>query len=255
VPAAIADNDKNQIGRVVCGQGGYETSGTGVRCKLCPDFTGNGGSDEGLEIEAMIRGRFTSAESPGEWMLDTQGCEAHFQGFGGALLLAPTEQEPAAANDKPTPGPLGMVFYKPGYRLNDCLPFGTDAARTLLVCNEYDMAQGEIIGHVSAMEISRRGITRWRLFRWYDNSGTDSAEVLAVIPTSMHRMELEDGEPGLQIKLEIVETGRKAYEKAPEAPGKSVNLLFRRQGQRFFATEKTQARLEEIGKLTRRVLE
>jgi hypothetical protein len=117
------------------------------------------------------------------------------------------------------------------------------------------MAQGEVIGHVSAMEISRRGITRWRLFRWYDNSSTELTEVLSVIPTGIRRMELDTGKPGLQIELKIVATGRDAYEKAPEAPGRTVNLLFRRQGQRFFATEKTQTRLNEIGDLTRKVLE
>ena len=264
-PSAMLDSEIKQIGRVVCDEGGYETTAVGLRCKVCPKFTGNAGSDEGLEIGPAVRGRFTTNKAEGQWILDTNGCEAHVQNYGGAILLGPNERKqfvgtPAVAlgnrlTPKPAAGPLAVLFYRPGYRLNDCLPFAGHDNRTLLVCNEFDVAQGEIIGHVSSMEISRRGISRWRLLRWYDNSDTDMPEVLSITPTGMHPVELDNGQPGLRIKLKVVEFERQAYQQATEMPGKSVNLIFRRQGQRFFATEKTQARLETIGMLTRKKLE
>jgi len=263
-PKTLTASERQQIGHLVCGKDGYETSDAGVNCKACPSFTGNEGSDDRLEIESMIRGRFTSAESTGEWLLDTQGCEAHYDAFGGALLLAPPVRRSFAGSPalalgrtlaaKPPSGPLERIFYKPGFRLNDCLSFGGENARTLLVCNEHDLAHGEVVGHVSVMEVSRRGITRWRLVRWYDNSGTDMPHVVSVTPRGMRRVEPEPGQAALQIKFEIVETDRETYEKAPEARGRVVNLLFRRQGQRLFATEKTRTRLQEIADLTRKML-
>lgn len=261
----MSDVDKNLIGRVVCGEVGYEATGIGVRCNICPKFTGNAGSDEGLEILHMIRGHFSAAKAESEWMLDTDGCEAHFESFGGAIMLGPADLKPllgapavapgSGLTAKPAAGSLAVVFYRPGYRLNDCLAFGGDNARTLLVCNETDMAQGEVIGHISAVEISRRGITRWRLLRWYDNSAADTLEVVSIVPTGMRRVEPDNGQPALQVNMKFVEATRDAYEKDPESPGKTINLVFRRQDQRFFATGETQAHLEAIGNLTRRILE
>ena len=262
---AMAQADRRLIGQAVCGEGQFATTDDGVRCRICPKFTGNAGSDEGMEIVHANRGRFTSAKAEGEWLLDTQGCEAHYASFGGAILLSHAAPKavlgmPAVAlgsrlSGKPAGGPLAMVFYKPGFRVDDCLVWEGGETRALLVCNEADMAQGEVIGHISAMEVSRRGITRWRMLRWYDNSGSDLPEILSVVPGGMRRMELDDGQPGLQIKVKILEASREAHDKGSAPVARSVSLLFRRKGQRFFATKKTQAHLQEIGALTRKMLE
>ena len=261
----IAQADKHPIGRTVCGEGQFETTAAGVRCRVCPGFTGNAGSDEGLEIVHANRGRFTSARAEGEWLLDTQGCEAHYASFGGAILLShaapktvlgmPAVTLGSRLSSKPAGGPLTLAFYKPGFRVDDCLVWDDGETRTQLVCNEADMAQGEVIGHISAMEVSRRGITRWRLLRWYDNSGSDLPEILSLVPGGMRRMEFDDGQPGLQIKVKILEASREAFAKGHAPVAKSVSLLFRRKAQRFFATRKTQAHLQEIGALTRKMLE
>lgn len=263
--SAMSDGDRSLIGRSVCGEGKFEVAGKGVRCRICPKFTADSGSDEGFEIGQIVRGRFTAVGAVGEWLLDTKGCETHFKNVGGTILLAADERKhllgtPAMVagfmlSAKRAAGPMTVVFYKPGYRLDDCLAFGGDDARTLLVCNETDTAQGEVIGYISAMEISRRGITRWRLLHWYDNMGTDMAEIVSVVPTGMRRVELDEGQPALQIMVKIVETTREAQEEGQTPPGKSVKLMFRRKGQRFFATAKTQQYLEQFGVLTRKMLE
>lgn len=265
-PAPIPSNEyRKQIGQLVCGEDGFELSDEGVRCKVCPKFTGNPGSKEGLHIVHSMRGRFSSAQTEDEWLLDTEGCEAHYESFGGAILLSHTAPKtffsmPAVGLGsslvvKPSAGPLALAFYKPGFRLNDCLPWIGKDDRTLLVCNEADVAQGEIIGHISSMEISRRGITRWRLLRWYDNSGSDLPQVVSVAPAGIRRIEQEDGQSVLQIKLKIFEIPREDYEKGTEPAAKQIGFLFKRKGQRFFPTKKTQEHLEEISLLTRKMLE
>lgn len=248
--APVAERQLREFGRQVCGEPGYELVDSGLRCKRCPPFTGESDSDEGLAIVAFNRGRFTGAGPRDEWLLDTQGCEAHFENFGGAMLLGAPE------TGSPTPAaPLEVVYYRPGYRLNDCVPFDNGEAHTLLVCNEYDITQGEIVGFISAMEVTRRDITRWRLLRWYDNTGTEMARVVSIAPQLMERAKLDGGEVGLRIQLRLVDTDRAGYERASEPQGKTIDLLFQRQGQRFFATRETQSRLSAIGELSRALLD
>ncbi len=261
----VADADKSLIGRLVCGEGQFDITEKGARCRACPGFTSGAGSDEGLEIGRMLRGRFTAAAAEGEWILDTDGCEAHFTGFGGAMLLSSALRKPVAATPeaalgyrliaRPSPGSLTLAWYRPGFRLNDCLLFDGEKRRAQLVCNEVGMAQGEAVGHISAMEISRRGINRWRLLRWYDNSGTSQEQVVSVVPTPMRRVEMKDGLAGLQIQVNVLETTRELYEAEPETAGNPVTLEFKRKGQRFFATKQTQEQVERIGRLTRKKLE
>lgn len=265
-PAPIPSSQhREQIGQLVCGKSGFELSTEGVRCKVCPKFTGNPGSKEGLHIVHFLRGRLTSTGTENEWLLDTEGCEAHYASFGGAILLSHTTPKTVFTMPsvglgtslvvKPTAGPLALAYYKPGFRVNDCLPWIGKDDRTLLVCNEADLAQGEIIGHISSMEISRRGITRWRLLRWYDNSSSDLPQIVSVLPVGMRRIEQEDGTLGLQIKLKFFETSREVYEKGTEPAAEQMSLFFKRKGQRFFAPKKTQEQLKEIGELTRKMLE
>ncbi len=246
-----------RIAQLVCGELGYKIDAAEIQCNGCPAFTGDAASEDGLEIVAYNRGHFTGDGAGEQWLLDTQGCEAHYESFGGALLLArpkPNTRPAAKAKDSgPAAQALQLLHYRPGYRLNDCLPFETPGPRTLLVCNEFDITQGEVIGHVSTMEVSQRGITRWRLLRWYDNTGSDQADVVSVSPTDMRRVTLEDGRPGLSIRLAILQTTRTAYEQSPDTVGKPQELLFLLEGARFFATPKTQVQLSRIGALTRRM--
>ncbi len=264
-PPATPETELNLIGRTVCGEGEFESTGGSVRCRTCPEFTTNAGSDEGLNIGHIIHGRFSSADAVGELLLDTDGCEAHFQNFGSAILLGPAVPKPVLGrpavmlgsrlSTKPSAGLPTVIFYRPGFRLNDCLVFDSGNTRTMLICNEADIAQGEVIGHISAMEISRRRITRWRLLRWYDNSGTDMTEILSVIPTGIHRLQQDDRQPALEVKLKILEATREAYEKGSEPQVKAINLVFQRKRQRFFATTETQQKLAEINALTSKMLE
>jgi hypothetical protein len=256
--------EKNLVGRTVCGEGKFETTKFGLRCRTCPDFTGDSGSDEGLQLGSMLRGRFTSSGVDGEWLLDTDGCEAHYDSFGGALLLGWAGPEGLGLHalaqgfslaTKSTGGQLTVIYYKPGFRLNDCLAFVDEDSRTLLVCNEADMAQGEVIGHISVMDVLRRGINRWRLLRWYDNTGSDMPHIVSVVPTGMRRLDLDDGQSGLQIKLEVQEAIRQGHDKVINTSRETISLIYRRKGRRFFATEKTQGHLERIGALVKKMLD
>ena len=266
-PLPMSEADQALIGRTVCGKDGYEVEEGVLRCDTCPEFTGSPGSREGLEIGSLIQGRFSSSVAGIEWLLDTDGCEAHFESFGGAILLGPIPPKPvgktpktsaaagtedqAADSDRSTK----LIFYKPGFRVNDCLVFDGEKSRSLLVCNEADMAQGEVIGHISVMEITRRGINRWRLLRWYDNSGSDMQEVLSVVPVEMKAMKSASGTSLLQIRMSILETNRTRYDQTPEPQGKVLTLEFSRMGQRFFPTRQTLGHLTEIGSLTRKMLD
>ncbi|MCP5445686.1 MAG: hypothetical protein H6964_01660 [Chromatiaceae bacterium] len=264
-PAAITAYEMQAIGNAVCGDGGFEETENGLSCTICPEFTGNAGSNSGLEIGHPFRGRFSGAKAGQEWIVDTEGCEAHFAGFGGALLLEQTISRPlpgspaAVLSSKPatapTNSPLSLIYYKPGFRLNDCLIFGGKDERSLLVCNEADMAQGEVIGHISAMEISRRDITRWRLLRWYDNSASDMARMISVVPTDMRQVQLKDGEQSLQITLAIAENSADSKVKSPKTTEKNVTLVYLRKSQRLFATPETQQLLGEINLLTGQMLD
>jgi hypothetical protein len=261
-PSGLSAAEQDLIGRTVCGEDGFEVEEGVLRCNICPEFTGNPGSREGLELGSPIKGRFYAAGP--EWLLDTDGCESHNESFGGAILLGPVPAAAsAAANAQASPAPtagrsLGnppkLIFYKAGFRVNDCLVFEGERHRNLLVCNESDMAQGEVIGHISLMEISRRGINRWRLLRWYDNSGSDMQEVLSVVPTDMRAQTTSSGGQLLQIHLNVLETTRERYDQSPEPQGETVTLEFRRTGQRFYPTRQTQGRLTRIGVLINKML-
>ncbi len=260
-----SEEQRKQLGQLVCGNGGFELLEGKIRCKLCPKYTGNADSAEGLTVVSALRGRFTSKGLENEWILDTEGCEAHYSSFGGVILLShiapktfpsmPSVGLGSSLAAKPAGGALALTFYKPGFRVSDCMPWVGKDERILLVCNEADLAQGEVIGHLSSMEISRRGISRWRLLRWYDNTAGDALQVISVVPTGMRRMELDDGQSGLQVKLKMFETSRELLEKGLKPAAKQVSLLFQQKGQRFFATKKTQGQLKVISALTRKVLE
>jgi hypothetical protein len=264
-PVANPGFDRQLLGQSICGEGNFEAGDTTLRCKICPEFTGRSGSSEGLEIRYIHRGRFSSRDVPDQLLIDTDGCEAHFESLGGALFLGTSNPKPEAdtgvpgpgrdQQDQPIAGPITMYFYRPGFRLDDCLLIPGKNVITQLVCNEADMAQGEVIGHISVMKISRRQITRWRLVRWYDNSGTESEQVMSVIPTAMRLLELDSGQPGLQISLKIVTATREAYEKQTQPSGTTINLLFERKGLRYFATDETKRQLSEISTLTRKMME
>ena len=266
-PPALSEANQDLIGRTVCGEDGFELDEGVLRCNLCPDFTGNPGSREGLEIGSVIQGRFSGRgpEVGTEWLLDTDGCESHNESFGGVILLGPIPTESSdragtgipsvATTDRLSDKPIRLIFYKAGFRVNDCLVFVGEKGRNLLVCNEADMAQGEVIGHISLMEISRRGINRWRLLRWYDNSGSDMQEVVSVVPTEMRAQTAKSGATLLQIRMSILEVTRERYDQAPEPQGKIITLEFQRTGQRFYPTRQTQASLGEIGVLTRKMLD
>ena len=262
-PAALSQADQDLIGRTVCGEDGFEVDEGVLRCNICPEFTGNPGSREGLEVGSLIHGRFSGTGT--EWLLDTDGCESHNESFGGAILLGPIRAAAAGVTNKQaldaaTTGlsannPPKLIFYKAGFRVNDCLVFDGEKRRSLLVCNEADMAQGEVIGHISLMEISRRGISRWRLLRWYDNSGSDMQEVVSMVPTHMQAQSENSGGQLLKIDMSILETTRERYDQSPEPQGKRITLEYRRTGQRFYPTGKTQRQLAQIGVLTRKMMD
>ena len=247
--AEMRGPDKTAIGRLICGVEGFDFIETGLHCSGCPEFSGRPNSSQGLEIDYVWYGRFTDGKRD-ELLLDTLGCEAHFENFGGAVLLYRKSPKSAAADR------FELAYYQPGVRLDDCLTFGGEQERSLLVCNESEMAQGEAIGHVSSMEVSKHEIDRWRLFRWYDNSGSESDRVVSIVPSGMHAVDLDgDGQPELQVGLEIWQGSRTAFDKQDRAAARTVELVFRRKGQRFFATDKTRELLGEINLLTHQELE
>jgi len=262
-PAAplMTQSEMRIIGDAVCGEGGYSDSDGELECNRCPEFTGSAGANSGLIIGYPLRGRFSSADQVEEWISDTEGCEAHFANFGGAVLLIRSDGKVSSATStamnevNSASGPLAMVYYKPGFRLDDCLVMDQENGRSLLVCNEADMFQGEVIGHISVMEISSREITRWRLLRWYDNSTTYSKTIVAVVPVAMRQLSSEPGQK-LEITLTIMETTREAKENNKEAPSvKTVRLEFERKDQSLFATPESQQIIGEINQLIGNMLD
>lgn len=244
IPAA----DLKRIGLAICGQGKYRIDDDAVTCRICPDYTGNAGDVSDMTISARHIGHFSSARGPSEWLLDTDGCEPHYADFGGAILLADHQSKTAAEG-------LELLFYQPGYRVGDCLIWPTRDSPSMLVCNEVSTAQGESVGHISMMDMDRRGISRWRLFRWFDNSGSIQSDIVSITPHSMTRVTLNNGQPALRIEMRKLIISREAFDKEPEPTGQPVTLDFQLRGRRFFATEATQRVIEELSVLIRRMLE
>jgi hypothetical protein len=236
--APVDAADRALIGRAVCGAGGL--AGGGLRCRRCPGFTGDAGSAEGLNIGNALHGRFLAG--PGEqWLLDTDGCEPHFEAFGGVVLLGPVAPG--------RPG-LKLIYYKPGFRLNDCVTDPGPDGRLLPVCSEVEMGQGVINGHVSAMDVGPRDITRWRLLRWYDNTGSDMSKLVAVTPVGVRRTTPDNGQSGLRIDMKVLQTTRRRYEDNDRPQARIVTLQFLRRGRRYYADRRTQGVLEWLGRLT-----
>ncbi|MCP5417534.1 MAG: hypothetical protein H6965_10625 [Chromatiaceae bacterium] len=260
--APVSGTDRQRIGEIACSDEEFEVTDEGVHCMRCPEYTGDPGANSGLDIDHALTGHFTDASAGVEWILDTSGCEAHFANFGGVILLQPEKPAKtfsllsALGRQKRVEGSgrLKMSYYRPGFRLNDCLVIGHPNERNLLVCNEVEMAQGEVIGHISTLDIGKRGINRWRLLRWYDNSAGNSTRILSVVPTRMHTILLENGEEMLHVSMRIAEIDSTAAE-PQKLPESLLNLDFRRKGQRLFATASTQRTLEEINLLTTKMLD
>ena len=262
---SMSASDMQAVGRAVCGDGEFNESEGSLICGRCPEFTGNAGADSGLEIGPPLRGHFSGSGSGEEWIVDTEGCEAHFAGFGGAIFLVKADPKPLPGSPSavlgfrpgatPSDTPLSLIWYKARFRLNDCLILDGDGARSLLVCNEADMAQGEVIGHISALEVSKRDITRWRLLRWYDNSAANTNMIVSVVPTEMRQVRFDNGQKALHITMAIVETSRDKVEKEPGSLAKTVTLTFLRKGQRLFASTESQQLLGEINLLTGKMLD
>lgn len=247
--------ERLKIGQAVCEDSKINLTEEGLSCRSCPSYTGQPDDPTGLHIEKLIRGQFTRTGS-NEILIDTSGCEAHFANFGGAILLRkPPLGLPANATGKqPDKNAFELQYYSPGYRLNDCLAFEKQGLQTVLVCNEFWQGQGEMIGHVSVMEISSRSITRWRLFRWYDNTSADSEQVISIVPEQISKLSLRNGkQDALKVTLKLIQTSRQAYEKNTDDKPALITLMFVREGQRFFADDDTRARLGEISTLTRNI--
>ena len=247
----ITAADRADIGRAICGKPGFEITDEGVHCRACPDYTGGASDPDGMDIDSLIRGRFSGAASH-EILLDTSGCEAHFSNFGGMILLRETTGADTQTGAGPERKTLDFVYYRPGYRLNDCTVFDGAETRALLACNEFWMGQGEVTGHVSIMEVSGRDIVRWRLFRWYDNTATDDEVIISVVPQLMRKRQAHNGEPeALQVELDLLHTSRGEFERRSAPKPERMSLVFLRKGQRFFADEVTRARLGELSEFTR----
>jgi hypothetical protein len=246
----ITAADRADIGRSICGKPGFEITDEGVHCRACPDYTGGPDDPYGMDIDYLIRGSFSDVDSD-EILLDTSGCEAHYSNFGGIILLRETEDTDTQADAGPGRKTLDFVYYRPGYRLNDCTVFDGAGTRALLACNEFWMGQGEVTGHVSIMEVTGRDITRWRLFRWYDNTATDDEEIVSVVPQWMRKRQAHDGEPeALQVELDLLRSSRGEFERRSAPEPKRMSLVFLRKGQRFFADEVTRSRLGELSEFT-----
>jgi len=236
---ALTEEERELIGKAVCGEGDYENKDSGVRCFDCPKFTGRAGSNEGLEISHLIRGRFTGKQTE-ELLLDLDGCEAHSSSYGGALLLV-------SATDTPS---YKQVYYKPGFRLNDRLKLDAGKEGNVLVCNESDIAQGEVFGQVSLVEVSDKEISRKRLFRWYDNRAAGGPRVVHAVPEKIEVISPPKKEPArVQVTLRTREISRAALDKGEPGAEKVESLLFEQKGKQLAADKKTQQILARIDAL------
>lgn len=238
-PLELTQAESQSIGRLLCGTGHYRTDKRGINCSLCPEFTSNAGESEELTLNEAMRSR-PDDDGVELVLFDTDGCEPHFQEFGGALLLQ--------RNAVPAGQPWVMQLYSPGFRLNDCIILPRRGKSELLVCNEESLAQGEIVGGISLIQVSSDDITRWRLLRWYDNSGAESQEIMRIVPVAAKVIEDRKAGTILQLDMELTETTRAHYETSPDKVDERVTLRFERAGNRLFpepASKQVLMRLEK----------
>ena len=257
----FSHQDRLKAGQFVCGKSGFDITDKGVHCHVCPEFSGQSGGSEGMDIDFLIRGNFTGAESK-DVLLNTLGCEAHYDNFGGMILLSEISSDKkstlvvASPDNKKDDGNLKFQYYAPGYRLDDCLVFDEKYSRSLLVCNEYWLGQGNVIGHVSAIEVTSRAVTRWRLFRWYDNTASDYNQPISFVPEKMYKTFSEDGEDELLVvELSDVEVPKEYINIRKKYKSNKIKLNFIRDGQRFFSDDETQDALGNFNYLTRDMMD
>jgi hypothetical protein len=247
--AGIVDNDAAlpadaaAMAAAICGKDAFRVDDEGIHCERCPAFTGDPDGRPGLDIGHVQLGHF-SGSSDDEAILDTSGCEAHYENFGGAILLR--RQSSGVA---PAASHYEVEFYAAGYRLDDCVNFEDSAHRNLLACNEQWVAQGENVGFVSIIEVNAQTFVRWRLFQWYDNSATLVDPVLSIMPVMMQAVSDDKGRQALEVGMRRVEGSREAFD-ANKLKVDNFTLRFEREGQRFFADAPTRHILGEINSLT-----
>jgi hypothetical protein len=238
-PIALSAAESQLIGEQLCGPGHFHADRHSIQCPTCPPFTGDAGDAEEWTLSSPLRIRL-SADDRELLLFDTDGCEPHFQELGGALLLRISTKRAGSR--------LERLFYRPGFRLDDCLRAPQAHQPTLLVCNEEFLAQGEITGHLSVMHVARSGITRWRLLRWYDNSGVDSQEVLRIVPTAATVIEDKDAGTLLQVDMDVTDIPRTRFESDPKVVTEHLIVRFERAGDRLIpdpVAKKTLKRLEK----------
>ena len=114
-----------------------------------------------------------------------------------------------------------------------------------------------MLGHVSVIEMTQKGFTRWRLLRWYDNAATETGKVVSVVPENIRFVSDGTGRGvALRVNVRVVQSGRKEYEKqGGDLKGELLRLLFQRQGERFFADETTREALAGTSALIREFLD
>ena len=245
-PIPLSAAESRDVGERVCGPGNHRADADRIYCLTCPPFTGDAGDASGMVLSSPIRGRLLDGDSE-QLLFDTSGCEPHFEEFGGALLV---QKDATAAGSG-----VEMLLYRPGFRLDDCLRLRLSNRPTLLVCNEEFMAQGEIVGHLSEMQVSRKDITRWRLVRWYDNSGGESDRVLRIVPTRARAVDLGGGRQELRLELSFSDLPRRAFEGAAAPPAQTIGLRFERAGDRLFPDPASLSELSRLEDLMARYLD
>ena len=257
----FSHQDRLKAGQFVCGKSGFDITDKGVHCHVCPEFSGQSGGSEGMDIDFLIRGNFTGVESK-DVLLNTLGCEAHYDNFGGMILLSEISNDKKSTllvvspDNKKDDGNLKFQYYFPGYRLDDCLVFDEKHSRSLLVCNEYWSGQGDVIGHVSAIEVSSRAVTRWRLFRWYDNTASDAKQPISFAPEKMYKsFSPESDNETLVVELNKIKAPEEYINLRKKYKSNKIKLNFIRDGQRFFSDEETQDVLGSFNYLTREILD
>ncbi|MFT7388482.1 MAG: hypothetical protein ACI8VC_001736 [Candidatus Endobugula sp.] len=104
-------------------------------------------------------------------LVDTDGCEAHNNSFGGLVLLRQIGDN------------WQYKSYQPNFRLNECLKFSAKGLSDVLVCNEIDSTQGEVFGQYSLFQFDQQEAIRTAL----QNCFVDKEASFAIAPVSVNK--------------------------------------------------------------------
>jgi hypothetical protein len=161
-------------------------------CTVCPSYTSDADAAiSGLQIGNVIEGNFTRS-NVAEVLVDLDGCEPHARLGGGGVILERIGKG------------WRRVFYRAGFRPNQCIRFRTRDRVQALACNIVDASHGVQLGELSWIELKDGVFHSTRLLRWLDNIQSNPPRLLSVFPYNFMTADFNgDGRVDLRVKFRL----------------------------------------------------